>query len=68
MEQLPIKVCFETLLFPSSPICSNFQFSVDSSSDFAFSVLSALRFYKYEINLLFKKKQILINNHINKFY
>ena len=32
MEQLPINICFETLLFPSSPICSNFQFSIDSSS------------------------------------
>ena len=42
MEQLPINVCFETLLFPSSPICSNFQFSIDSSSGFAFLVLSAL--------------------------
>ena len=42
MEQLPINVCFETLLFPSNPICSNFQFSIDSSSGFAFSVLSAL--------------------------
>ena len=30
MEQLPINVCFETLPFPSSPICSNFQFSDDS--------------------------------------
>ena len=38
MEQLQINVCFETLLFPSSPICSNFQFSIDSSSGFAFSV------------------------------
>ena len=42
MEQLQINVCFETLLFPSSPICSDFQFSIDSSSGFAFSVLSAL--------------------------
>ena len=42
MEQLPINVCFETLLFPSNPTCSNFQFSIDSSSGFAFSVLSAL--------------------------
>ena len=55
MEQLQINVCFETLLFPSSPICSNFQLSIDSSSGFAFSVLSALLFYEYEINLLFTK-------------
>ena len=57
MEQLPLNVCFETLLFPSSPICSNFQFSIDSSSGFAFSVLSALSFYEYEIDLLFKKNK-----------
>ena len=25
MEQLPINFCFETLLFPSNPICSNFN-------------------------------------------
>ena len=55
MEQLQINVCSETLLFPSSPIFSNFQFSIDSSTGFAFSVLSALWFYEYEINLLFKK-------------
>ena len=46
MEQLQINVCFETLLFtllfPCSPTGSNFQFSIDSSSGFAFSVLSAL--------------------------
>ena len=40
---MPIEpLFFETLLFPSSPICSNFQFSIDSSSGFALSVLSAL--------------------------
>ena len=42
MEQLQINFCFETLLFPSSPIWSNFQLSIGSSSGFAFSVLLAL--------------------------
>ena len=37
---MPNNVCFETLLFPSNPICSTFQFSIDSSSGFAFSALS----------------------------
>ena len=42
MELLPINVCFETLLFLSNRICNNFQFSIDRSSGFAFSVLSEL--------------------------
>ena len=65
---MQINIYLETLLFPSSPICSNFQFSIESSSGFAFSVLSALDFMNMKLICFSKKKKILINNHINKFY
>ena len=63
MEKFPINVCFETLLFPSYPICSIFKFLL--------TVLVALHFqcflhfdFKNMKLVCFSKILTLINNKI----